>query len=191
MGTAVMVLCGQEVLHTSTLQFGLLSTGAAIGACVGGWTASAITKRIGSGASVGADAVARRRRHDRSSGSCRNWVVVGLLLVVTMFVGRAVERHHGEPAPGGDPRPPPRPRQQRLPVLRLGGDPDRRPARWCDRRRPGRAHCRGSGRCGCRGSSPESPSSCWPPSSPGSLTQRPDRRGPRRAGRWSDPVAVS
>ncbi|HEU4840473.1 MAG TPA: MFS transporter [Ilumatobacteraceae bacterium] len=85
MSTAVMVLWGQEVLHTSTLQFGLLSTGAAIGGVAGGWTASAITKRIGSGASVGLT-LWLGGGVTILIGFMSNWVVVGLLLVVTMFV---------------------------------------------------------------------------------------------------------
>ena len=85
MSTAVMVLWGQEVLHTSTLQFGLLSTGAAIGGVAGGWTASAITKRIGSGASVGLT-LWLGAGVTILIGFMSNWVVVGLLLVVTMFV---------------------------------------------------------------------------------------------------------
>jgi hypothetical protein len=39
MGVAIIVLYGQEVLRTSVLEFGLLSTGAAVGGVVGGWSA--------------------------------------------------------------------------------------------------------------------------------------------------------
>jgi MFS family permease len=85
MGTAVIVLWSQEVLHTSTLEFGLLSTGGAIGGVVGGWAASWVTKRLGSGASVGltlwVGAVA-----SVAVGFLSNWVLVALLLAVSMFV---------------------------------------------------------------------------------------------------------
>lgn len=85
MGQAVLVLYGQEVLHTTVLEFGLLSTGVAAGGVLGGWSASAITRRIGSGRSVGltlwvggigALAV----------GLVSQWVVVAVLFGVTMFV---------------------------------------------------------------------------------------------------------
>ena len=47
------MLYGQEVLGTSVLEFAIYSTAAAVGGVVGGWTASAVSKRIGSGASLG------------------------------------------------------------------------------------------------------------------------------------------
>ena len=85
MGTAILVLYGQEVLDTTALEFGLMSTGAAIGGVTGGWTASWITKRIGSGASVGLTlwlgGVA-----SIVIGLLSQWLLVGLLFVVTMFV---------------------------------------------------------------------------------------------------------
>ena len=84
MSTAVMVLWGQEVLHTSTLEFGLLSTGGALGGVAGGWLASSVTKRVGSGASVGLTlwlgAVTTVL-----IGLLSNWVLVGLLMAVYMF----------------------------------------------------------------------------------------------------------
>ncbi|MEM9514292.1 MAG: MFS transporter [Actinomycetota bacterium] len=53
MSMATLVLYGQEVLDTTPTEFALLSTGGAIGGVVGGWTASAISARIGPGASLG------------------------------------------------------------------------------------------------------------------------------------------
>jgi MFS family permease len=85
MATAVMVLWGQEVLGTSALEFGLLSTGSAIGGVAGGWLASNLTKRIGSGASVGLTLWVGAAV-TMAIGLLSNWVAVGLLLVVTMFV---------------------------------------------------------------------------------------------------------
>ncbi len=49
---ATFVLYGQEVLGTSATEFALLGTGGAIGGIVGGWTASAVAKRIGVGPSL-------------------------------------------------------------------------------------------------------------------------------------------
>lgn len=86
MATAVMVLWGQEVLGTSTLEFGLLSTAGAIGGVAGGWLASSITKRIGSGAAIGLTlwlgAAAML-----GIGLLSNWVLVGILLASIMFTG--------------------------------------------------------------------------------------------------------
>jgi MFS family permease len=52
MSTATLVLFGQEVLDTSATEFAILTTGGAIGGVIGGWTASAVTRRIGIGASL-------------------------------------------------------------------------------------------------------------------------------------------
>ena len=49
---AAMVLFAQEILGTSATEFALLNTGGAVGGIVGGWTASAISKRIGTGPSL-------------------------------------------------------------------------------------------------------------------------------------------
>ena len=159
-----MVLWGQEVLHTSTLEFGLLSTGSAIGGVAGGWLASSITARIGSGASVGLT-LWLGGVVSVVIGLVSNWVVVGLLMVVYMFVavlwnvitvslrqavipdrllGRvnSVYRFFGWGA---------------IPIGALLGG-----ALVAALDGPLSA----SGRCGCRGSSPAPASSCSPPSSP-------------------------
>ncbi len=52
MSTATFVLFGQEVLDTSPTEFAILGTSGAVGGIVGGWTASAIAKRIGAGPSL-------------------------------------------------------------------------------------------------------------------------------------------
>jgi MFS family permease len=52
MSTATFVLFGQEVLGTSPTQFAILGTGAAVGGVIGGWTASSISRRIGTGPSL-------------------------------------------------------------------------------------------------------------------------------------------
>jgi MFS family permease len=52
-GGALTVLWGQEVLGTSTVEFALLSTAMAFGGVLGGWVASSVSRRIGSGPSLG------------------------------------------------------------------------------------------------------------------------------------------
>lgn len=49
LGFSVFILFAQEVLHTSVLTFGLLSTGAAIGGALGGVLSGRIIKRFGRG----------------------------------------------------------------------------------------------------------------------------------------------
>ena len=50
---ATLVLYGQEVLDTSPTEFAILSTGGAVGGVIGGWSASKVAERIGSGPSLG------------------------------------------------------------------------------------------------------------------------------------------
>ena len=78
------VLCGQEVLGTSTLEFALLSTAAAIGGVAGGWLASAVTKRIGSGPSLGLTLWLARGVTVARSAWCRSRVAVVALLLVRL-----------------------------------------------------------------------------------------------------------
>ena len=52
MSAATIVLFSQEVLGTTPTEFAIMGTGGAIGGIVGGWTASGISKRIGSGPSL-------------------------------------------------------------------------------------------------------------------------------------------
>ncbi len=52
MSTATFVLFGQEVLGTSPTEFAILGTSGAVGGIVGGWTASAVARRIGVGPSL-------------------------------------------------------------------------------------------------------------------------------------------
>jgi len=49
---ATMILFAQEVLETSPTEFAIMNFGMAIGGIVGGWTASNIAKKIGSGPSL-------------------------------------------------------------------------------------------------------------------------------------------
>lgn len=52
LGGASLVLFAQEELSTSPTEFALMTVGPAIGGVVGGWTASTISTRIGSGPSL-------------------------------------------------------------------------------------------------------------------------------------------
>ncbi|MEM1335305.1 MAG: MFS transporter, partial [Actinomycetota bacterium] len=52
MSGAILVLFAQEVLDTSPTEFAIMNFGGAIGGIIGGWTASIIAKRIGSGPSL-------------------------------------------------------------------------------------------------------------------------------------------
>ena len=83
---ATLVLYGQEVLHTSAFQFGLMTTLSAVGGVLGGWLGSRIARRIGAGASV--------QLTMWSGGVCvllaglvSRWPLVALLLGLTMFTG--------------------------------------------------------------------------------------------------------
>ena len=85
MALATFVLFGQEVLGTSATEFALLGTGGAIGGIIGGWTASAITKRIGEGASLaltlvggGATAIA--------IGLASSWPIAWLMFALSTVV---------------------------------------------------------------------------------------------------------
>ena len=49
---SILILYGQEVLHTSPTAFAVLTTGGAIGGIIGGWTASSVSKRLGAGPSL-------------------------------------------------------------------------------------------------------------------------------------------
>jgi len=49
---ATLVLFAQEVLLTSPTDFAILSTGGAVGGIAGGWTASSVSQRLGSGPSL-------------------------------------------------------------------------------------------------------------------------------------------
>ena len=52
MAFAAFVLFAQDVLHTSTTEFAVLTMAGAVGGIVGGWTASWVAKRLGSGPSL-------------------------------------------------------------------------------------------------------------------------------------------
>lgn len=78
------VLFAQEVLHTSTLEFAVLSLAGAIGGVAGGWWAAAISRRLGSGPTlwitVGAGVVIFPL-----SGLMSSWPPVFVLMALYMF----------------------------------------------------------------------------------------------------------
>ncbi|HSP26926.1 MAG TPA: MFS transporter [Ilumatobacteraceae bacterium] len=85
MSTATFVLFGQEVLDTSPTEFAILGTSGAVGGIVGGWTASAVARRIGVGPSlaitlIGGGAVMI------TIGLMTWWPAVWLLLGAYMFM---------------------------------------------------------------------------------------------------------
>ncbi len=49
---SILILYGQEVLHTGPTAFALLTTGGAIGGVIGGWTAASVSRRLGTGPSL-------------------------------------------------------------------------------------------------------------------------------------------
>ncbi len=132
LAAATFVLFGQEVLDTSPTEFAMLGTGGAVGGIVGGWTASGCGEAHRRRTVVDADV--GRRWPVLAADRADELVAVGVAADGCIHVRRhALERDHGELPPVGDPRPSPRPGEQRLPVLRMGHDADRRGAGWLDR----------------------------------------------------------
>ena len=80
----IIVLYGQEVLGTSVLEFAIFSTAAAVGGVVGGWTASAVSKRIGSGPSLGT-CLWGGALCSIGIGFASTWPLAAVLLFVTVF----------------------------------------------------------------------------------------------------------
>lgn len=85
MSMAVEVLFAQEILDTSATEFAILMTGGAVGGIVGGWTASNISQRIGSGPSLwltllGGGAITF------AIGLCSWWPLVWMFFAMFMLV---------------------------------------------------------------------------------------------------------
>ncbi len=49
---SILILFGQEVLHTGPTAFAVLTTGGAVGGVIGGWTAGSVSRRLGAGPSL-------------------------------------------------------------------------------------------------------------------------------------------
>jgi len=84
MAFAAFVLFAQEVLATSPVQFALLSTGGAAGGILGGWSASWISARIGSGPSLWLTLIAGGLA-SLVIGFTSWWPVVWAMLALAMF----------------------------------------------------------------------------------------------------------
>ena len=81
---ATLVLYGQEVLGTDPTEFAILSTGGAVGGVIGGWTASRVAERIGSGPSLGVTLVGGGFI-SITIGLMSAWPVVWVLFACFMF----------------------------------------------------------------------------------------------------------
>lgn len=81
---SILVLYGQEVLDTSPAEFAILSMGGAVGGVVGGWTASGIAKRIGSGPSLSITLLGGAAIHV-AIGLSSDWPIVFVLMAVFML----------------------------------------------------------------------------------------------------------
>jgi MFS family permease len=82
----VLVLFAQDVLHTGSLEFALLGSGAAIGGVIGGITASHLSRRLGPGAclaiTLGAGTV-----FPLLNALSVHWLMTALLLGLTSMTG--------------------------------------------------------------------------------------------------------
>ncbi len=82
---ATLVLFAQEILQTSTLEFALLSTAGAAGGVVGGWSASAVAKRLGSGRSLWVTLIVGGLT-SITTGLVSFWPIVWVMFALFMFV---------------------------------------------------------------------------------------------------------
>ena len=85
-GFALIVLYGQEVLGTSVTEFALFTMAGAVGGVVGGWTASAVVRRIGAGPSL-ALTLWGGALCSIALGFISSWPLAGLALFVFLFIG--------------------------------------------------------------------------------------------------------
>lgn len=83
---AAFVLFAQEVLETSPTEFALVTTGGAVGGVIGGWTASAVSKKIGSGPSLWTTLVTGSLT-SLVIGFSSNWIVVWFMFALGMGTG--------------------------------------------------------------------------------------------------------
>jgi MFS family permease len=86
MQIATLVLFSQEVLHTSALEFAVLTMGGAIGSVIGGLTAPQIRRRLGSGPSLYLTLVGTAVT-SLVIGVATSWPLVLVMFTVTALVG--------------------------------------------------------------------------------------------------------
>ncbi len=82
---ATLVLFAQEVLGTSTIEFAVLSTAGAVGGIAGGWTASWVARRLGSGPSLWVTLIVGGST-SIITGLTSLWPVVWVMFALFMFV---------------------------------------------------------------------------------------------------------
>lgn len=85
-GFSTIVLFAQEILDTSPLEFAIMMTGGAVGAIVGGWTASRVSDRIGPGPSLLVTLVTSGTT-SLLIGLASHWLIVWLMLSIGMYFG--------------------------------------------------------------------------------------------------------
>ena len=84
-GFAIMVLFAQEVLDTSPTEFALLMTGGAVGGVIAGWSASAVSNKIGPGRSL-ALALIGGAATAAITGLTSLWPVAWVMSAIFMFL---------------------------------------------------------------------------------------------------------
>lgn len=82
---ATLVLFAQEVLLTSPTEFAILSTGGAVGGIVGGWTASSVSQRLGSGPSLWTTLIVGGLT-SIVIGFASWWPLVWIMFTISMYV---------------------------------------------------------------------------------------------------------
>jgi MFS family permease len=86
MAVATLVLFAQETLSTTPTEFALLSTGGAVGGVIGGWTASGIARKIGTGPSL-ALTLTVGGASTLAIGFATSWYFVWAMFAVSMLFG--------------------------------------------------------------------------------------------------------
>jgi MFS family permease len=81
---ATLVLFAQEVLRTEPWEFALLESGGAVGGIIGGWSASRVAKRIGTGPSLYGTLIIGGLT-TFLIGFTSNWIFVWAMFAIFMF----------------------------------------------------------------------------------------------------------
>lgn len=83
---AVFILFAQEVLETSATEFAILTTGGAVGGLLGGWTASNVSRRIGTGPSLYITLLSGAVTNI-AIGLTSSWMFAWVMLALSTFTG--------------------------------------------------------------------------------------------------------